>query len=182
MRSKLHIGRTLIPVLALGLLSGAAVVLAQQGMPGIAPLAPLKNALRIAGTPELTPEQEENIQALIKEFRDTHQRPIQNEDIQNARMAYEEAILKGDLAAAASQAEVLGRYQATEIVQRESDAAAFVINVIGILKADPGQADALISQMGTRGFVRMILSLAGGPGGPGPRGGRPPLPPGFVAP
>ena len=51
------------------------------------------------------------------------------------------------------------------MVQRQADTAEFAVSVIGIL--DAGQMDALTTQMGTRGFVRLILSLANRPGGPG---------------
>jgi hypothetical protein len=185
MKTNLLMSRMLIPALALGLASGVPFVLAQPDMPMRAPLAHLKTALQNAGAQELTTEQENSIEALITEFRNSHQRAVQSEEVKNASAAYEDAILRGDSAAAASQAEILGRAQAAAMVQRESDAASFAINVINILRADPGQADALITQMGTRGFVRMILNLVGGPGRPGglgPRGRRPPLPPGFAAP
>jgi hypothetical protein len=184
MKTKLHISRILISLLALGLASGTAIALAQPDMPKMEPLVPLKDALTAAGAPELTSAQEDAIETLVTEFRGAHHGPFENEDIQNARAAYEEAILNGDSAAAASQAAILGKAQADSMVQRESDAADFAVNVIRILKEGPGQADALIAQMGSRNFVRMILSLAGGPrgpGGPGPGRGRP-APPPFVAP
>jgi hypothetical protein len=185
MKRKLPVGRIGIALLVLGLASAVPIAAAQQDTSRMNPLAPLKNALNAAGAPGLTAEQESRIQELLKEFRDTHHGPIQNEDILNARTAYEDAILNGDSAAAAAQARILGSAQAAEMVQRESDAADFAINVINILRADPGQADMVIAQIGARDFVRMILRLAGGPGGPGgpgPRRGQPSLPPEFVAP
>jgi hypothetical protein len=185
MKRKLLLGLIGIALLALGFTSAIPIASAQRDMSRMNPLAPLKNALNTAGAPGLTAEQESRIQELLKEFRDAHRGPIQNEDIPNARTAYEDAILNGDSAAAAAQARVLGNAQAAEMVQRESDAADFAINVINILRADPGQADAVIAQIGERDFVRMILRLVGGPvgpGGPGPRRGQPPLPPESVAP
>jgi len=177
MKKQLNISLLWIPVLAFGLMFGAATVLAQPEMPGPDVLAPLKHALQAAGAAELTSDQESNIQALIQEFREAHQRPLANADIPDARNAYVEAILNGDSAKAASEAETIAKSRLDAMVQREADAAAFAVNVIGILKAGSGQVDALTTQMGTRGFVRLILSLVnppgrGGPGRGGPRAGR----------
>ena len=177
MKTQTKISLLLIPILAIGFICGATAARAQTEMPEMNPLAPLNHALLAAGASELTSEQESEIGALILEFRDAHRRPVQDADLPNARKAYEEAILNGDGAAAASQAEVIAQKQLENFVQRHKDEAAFAISVIGILSADPGQADALITQMGTGGFVRLVLSLVEGPGGPGPmgrRGGPPP--------
>lgn len=174
MKSQLNIRLLLISVLAIGLIASAATVQAQTQR--MAPLAPLKKALQAAGASELSSEQESDIRALILEFRNAHRRPGQDGDGQNARKAYEEAILNGDSAGAAAQAEIIAQAQFDNAVQHQTDAAAFAVDVIGILRADSGQADVLITQMGTRGFVRLILSLVGRPDGPGPMG-RPGGPP-----
>jgi len=178
MRTRLHVSRLLIPALALGLMSGAAVSMAQPDMPPMDTLAPLKAALDDAGASALSSTQESSINALITEFRNAHQKPAQNTDIQHARMAYENAILNGDSATAETQAGIIGAAQAADMVQRETDTAAFAINVLAALKTGSGQIDALTGQLGKSGFVQLILSLAGGPGragGPGgpPRGGGP---------
>jgi hypothetical protein len=181
MRTKVHLGCLLMPVLALGFLSASKVSLAQPAMPALDELARLKNALQAAGASALTPDQESSIQTLIAEFRDAHPKPVPNTALQNARRAYEDAILNGDNATAAAQALIIGNAGAAETVQRETDAADFAIKLIAILRTGSGQADALIAQMGTGGLVRLALSFAGGPGGPGPRMGRP-GPPGFAGP
>jgi hypothetical protein len=143
--------------------------MAQTEMPPRDNLAGLKNALEIAGAPALSSTQESSLTALIAEFRSAH-KPPQNTALQTARTAYENAILSGDSATAASQAVVIGNTQSVEMVQRESDAAVFAINVVNILKTQSGQLDALISKMGSSGAVRLLMNLVGGPGGPG-RGG-----------
>jgi hypothetical protein len=97
---------------------------------------------------------------------------------EGARTAYENAILNGDSATAASEAVALSNARAAGMAQREADAAALAIRIIEVLKVDSTtQVDALVTQLGKSGFVRLILSLAGGPGGFGPGGrgpGRPP--------
>ncbi len=174
MKTRLHTSRLLIPVLTLGLISGITISAAQQDVPPMDALAPLKAALQAAGASALTSAQESSIQTLITQFRNAHQKPAPNTDIQNARTAYEKAILNGDNATAATQAGIIGNAQAADMVQRETDSASFAIGVIAILKTESGQVDALIAQVGTSGFVRMVLGLAGGrPGGFGPRPGGP---------
>jgi hypothetical protein len=170
MKTLMNISLILMPVLVVGLIVGATTALAQMQMPEMNPVAPLNHALRAAGASELSSQQESEIAALILEFRDAHQKSVQNADIADARQAYEEAILDGDSAVAGSQAEFIAKAQLHEIVQHQTDAAAFAVKVIGILSADSGQADVLITQMGTRGFVRLVLGLVDRPGGPGPRG------------
>lgn len=165
MKTQLNIKTLLIPVLTFGLMCGASTALAQQERPRMDPLAMLERALTAAGAPELSSEQETEIRALITEFRDAHPRPVQNADIPDARKAYEEAILSGDSVGAASQAEAIAKERLDHMVQRQADAAVFAVSTIGIL--DSGQVDALTTQMGTRGFVRLILSLANRPGGLG---------------
>ena len=190
MKTRMNISLLLMPVLVVGLIVGATTALAQMQMPEMNPLAPLNHALHAAGASQLSSQQESEITALILEFRDAHQRPVQNADIPNARKAYEEAILAGDTDAAASQAESIAKAQFDDAVQRQKDAVVFAVKVIGILSADSGQADALITQMGTGGFVRLVLGLVDRPGGRGPMGmeggphrgpGRP-LDPGFAIP
>ena len=179
MKTQMNITLLFISVLVFGLMCGATTALAQQERPGVNPLARLERALEASGASELSSEQESEIRALITEFRDAHPRPVQNADIPDARKAYEEAILKGDSAGAAFQAESIAKERLDHMVQRQADAAVFAVNAIGIL--DSGQVDALTTQMGTRGFARLILSLANRParpglmgrqGGFGPRAGR----------
>jgi len=165
MKTQTNIKTLLIPVLAFGLMFGASTALAQQERPRMDPVARLERALTAAGAPELSAGQGDEIRALITDFKDAHPRPAQNADIPDARKAYEEAILNGDSAGAASAAESIAKERLDHMVQRQADAAVFAVSAIGIL--DSLQVDALTTQMGTRGFVRLILSLANRPGGPG---------------
>jgi hypothetical protein len=161
--------RLMIPVLALVLLTGTIAAFAQTEMPAGDNLTGLKNALESAGAPALTSAQESSIKSLITEFRNAHQ-PSQNAVLQNARTTYENAILSGDSTTAIAQASAIGNAQSAEMVQRETAAAAFAINVVYILRTQGGQLDALIAKMGSGGAARLLLNLVGGPGGPG-RGG-----------
>lgn len=188
MKTQMNIKLLFISVLVFGLMCGAAAAQEQPERPRMNVLAPLERALNAAGASELSSEQESEIRALITEFRETHPRPVQNTDIPDARKAYEEAILEGDSNSAAALAESIANERHNNMVQRQADAAVFAVNAIGIL--DSGQVDALTTQMGTRGFARLILSLANRParpglmgrqGGFGPRAGRR-LHAGFAAP
>lgn len=156
-------------ILALTLAVGAATAMAQAGLPARDNLAGLKNALEGAGAAALTSAQESSINTLITEFRNAH-KPTANSALQTARAAYENAILSGDSATAASQAAVIGNAQAAEMAQHESDVALFAIQVASILKTQGSQLDALISKLGSGKAVRLLLGLAGGPGGFGPGG------------
>jgi hypothetical protein len=175
MKTYSNIVRTLMLVLTLGLIGGAVSAFAQSGMPPMDNLAQLKNALKTAGVSALTSAQESSIQALITAFRDAH-KPSPNTAGQDARAAYENAILNGDNATADAQAAILANAQTADRAQRDKDAAAFAINVIAILKTNAGQVEGLVSNMGASRFVKLALGLAGGgPGGFGPRGGGPGL-------
>ncbi len=181
MKNRFHTGRLLIPVLLLGLTGGAALAFAQPEMPSTDILARLKNSLQAAGASALTSPQEASINTLIVEFMNSRQdQPQAAPDDESARTAYEDAILSGDSATATSEAETLANARAAGMAQREAEAAALAIKIIEVLKVDStAQVDAIVTQLGKRGFVRLILSLAGGPGGFGPGGrgpGRPPQP------
>jgi hypothetical protein len=170
MKTCLLISRTLILALALGLIAGAVSAFAQSERPPMDNLAQLKNAIQTAGVSALTSTQESSIQALIIAFRDAH-KPAAVAAGQDARTAYENAILNGDNATAAAQAIILANAQTAAIAQREKDSAAFAISVISILKTNAGQVEKLVANMGASRFVRLVLGLAGGPGGFGTRGG-----------
>lgn len=171
MKKEFCIPLLLASVLLLGIMGTFTLAPAQSDMQAPDPLAGLKNALQNAGATALTSEQESSINALITTFRSTHQ-PSQNTAVQNAQSAYETAILNGDSATAASQAAIIANAQSADMAQRQADAAVFAIGFINILKTESGQVDALIAKLGSSGFVRMVLSLVGGPGGgPGGPGG-----------
>lgn len=168
MRRALFRRCTMSILLAVSLASGIAM--AQPARPPMNPLASLKSALESSGAAALTSAQESSIQTLLTEFRNNHLREEPNASLQGARTAYEEAILGGDSGAAAAQAVVIAIAQSEQMVQRESDLADFAINMVAILKTGDGQLAALTTQLGTSGAVRLLTSLAGGPGrGFGPR-------------
>lgn len=162
----------LIPILVFGLMIGIRQGMSQgqQQPPMPPPVTQLNNALQAAGASALSSAQEESILALIKAFRDAHQ-PQPNAAVQSARAAYESAILNGDSATAASQAQIIAGAQTADILQRETAAAVFAINVLSILKTDSAQFSALKTTLGERGLVRLVLDLEGRPGG-GPGQGR----------
>jgi hypothetical protein len=171
-----------IMIIALALTIGALSAMAQSKQPPQRPpdgLVQLKEALQSAGAAALTSTQESAIQALVKEFREAHRNPP-DASLESARKAYESAILSGDSASVATQAQIIANAQAANSVQREIDSAAFAINVLNILKADSTQYSALTAKLTDSGLLRLILNLAGGPGG-GMRGG-PGGPGGFGGP
>ena len=127
------------------------------------PLVGLKRALQEAGAAALTSPQETSLNALITAFRAAHQtHPAPGADVQNARTAYDNAILSQDGASAANS------------LQRQTDLANFGIDVVKVLTSGGDQVAPLVTRFGSSGAVRLLLSLAGGPGfgrghfGPGP--------------
>ena len=129
------------------------------------PLAHLKNALQEAGAPALTSAQETALDALITAFRSAHQTPpTPGTAVQSARAAYDNAILNQDNAGAAAQAAIIANDQAANSLQRQTELANFGIEVIKVLKSSGDQVTPLVTRFGTGGAVRLVLSLAGGPG------------------
>jgi len=185
MKACVHIIRLLIPVLVVGLMSSAVLVLAQQDRPPVDELAPLKDAIQLAGVSPLTPAQESSILALIETFKNTHT-PSPSTAAQDARTIYENAILYGDTATAENQGEIIWKNREAEIIQHEKDAAIFAINVISILRTNLGQVEGMILRIGGSRLVKVAISLVERPGdagfeppifypglrgsGPGPRG------------
>jgi hypothetical protein len=158
MKISAHISRLLVPALVMGLMSGAALAPAQPERLSIDELAPLKDAIQLAGVTALTSAQESNIRALIATFKNTH-KPSFIAAAQEARTTYENAILYGDNVTAESQAEIIGKAQAAEMIQREKDVAIFAINVISILRSNPGQVEGLVLRFGGSRIVRLAISF-----------------------
>ncbi len=129
------------------------------------PLAGLKRALQEAGAAALTSAQENNITALITAFRAAHEAPpTPGTEVQNARAAYDDAILNQDGAGAAAQAAVIANDQAANSLQRQTDLANFGIEVVKVLRSGGDQVTPLVTRFGSSGAVRLLLGLAGGPG------------------
>ena len=129
------------------------------------PLARLKYALQEAGATALTSDQESTLSALITAFQTAHHTPpAPSTALQNARAAFDTAILNQDSGGAAAQAAIIANEQAANGLQRQIDVANFGIEVIKVLKSSADQVTPLVTRFGTSGAVRLVLSLAGGPG------------------
>src|SRR6266508_3173711 len=155
-------------------LSATLLMLSMAGLDGTGwaqarrtrdPLAGLKRALQEAGAAALTSAQENNITALITAFRAAHEAPpTPGTEVQNARAAYDDAILNQDGAGAAAQAAVIANDQAANSLQRQTDLANFGIEVVKVLRSGGDQVTPLVTRFGSSGAVRLLLGLAGGPG------------------
>jgi hypothetical protein len=137
----------------------------------------LNNALTAAGAMTLTSTQQTSITTLITNFRDSRVPPTQSATASAARTAFETAILAGNGQAAAAQIPTISSEMAANSTKGMQAIAGFCIDVIKVL--DSSQLSLLVKQNGTSGTVRLIESLAGGPGmgggrGPGMMGMRPP--------
>jgi len=140
------------------------------------PLMPLKRALAQAGAPELNQTQADQLNALIKAFREQAKPTGPDESLQAAHKAYDDAILNGDLTGAQSAANVIAAALAAHTSQRLSLEASFRIQALAVIRTNEVQYAALIQRFGTEGVSRIIGGLfhAGfmrGPGG-GPGGGQ----------
>jgi hypothetical protein len=136
-------------------------------------LFPLESALSGAGAAALTTSQEEQLKTLISDFRSSQKPPAPSEAAQTARASYDNAIVACDASAAAAQIPVLVAEQTSNAISRMQAQISFSINVIQILQANANQLNLLQQYLGAGRLVRLIGSLAGGPGG----GPRPPGPP-----
>ncbi|HYE72782.1 MAG TPA: hypothetical protein VEF04_05600 [Blastocatellia bacterium] len=139
------------------------------------PLMPLKQALKEANAPDLSSAQEEQLKTLVQNFREAH-KPEPNEAARDAHRAYDDAILAGDTGAAQAAAQAIVNATTAEAAAHLRDAAALKIQVIAVLKANPGQFNALTQRFGTQGLLGVLNGLVGGgpmrgPGGPGGPGG-----------
>lgn len=166
MKTRVHISRLLIPALVVGLMSSTVLVFAQQDRPLMDELAPLKDAIQLAGVSPLTPAQESSILALIEAFKNTHDF-LPGTAEQDARNIYENAILYGDSATAENQAEIIWKNREAKIIQHEKDAALFAINVISILRTNLGQVEGMILRIGGSRLVKLAIGLVEKPGDAG---------------
>ena len=151
------------------MLAGTALAQGRMGrMGGGQPwdlLMPLKNALQNAGAAALSSDQETKIKTLITNFRAANPPAAPSADVQAARLAYDNAILAGQATAAAAQIPTLVANQTSQASGRMMADATFAIAAVQALGSD--QVTALVNRMGSGGVVRLIESLAGGPGGMG---------------
>ena len=168
-----------VRLLMVVLMSMAAVIagVAQgRGGPGFG-VDGLNNALTNAGAPAMSSAQQAAITDLITSFRQSQAPPSRSAAASAARTAYENAILAGNAETAVAQVPILAGEMATNNGNRLKAVAGFAVGVIRVL--DTSQLSLLVKQIGSSGVVRLVESLAGGPGmgggrGPGMMGMRPP--------
>ncbi len=149
------------------IVSGAKIAPAQRGQQP-EPLGFLKRVLTEASAPELTSEQELQLNTLVTNFRNAMPKDP-NEALGAARAAYNGAIIAGDLATAQAQATIISDYHAAQISARVQATAKFQIDVMTVLKSG-GQLDVLRQKLGDERLVGLVGSLVEGP----PFGGRRP--------
>jgi hypothetical protein len=158
---------TVMAFCVVSMLAGTALAQGRMGRggpgQGQGSLAPLKMTLQNAGATALTPDQETQITTLITNFRAANPPAAPGADVQAARARYDDAILAGQTAAASAQIPILVANQNSQASARMMAQTAFAIAVVQVLT--PDQISALQKSIGTGGTVRVIESLAGGPGG-----------------
>ncbi|HKX27465.1 MAG TPA: hypothetical protein VJ302_07225 [Blastocatellia bacterium] len=170
--------------LACTILVVTTIAMARQ-QPRPDPLGFLKHVLVEVGAPALTSDQETQLKTLVTNLHTAQS----DETLKTARTAYTDAILAGDLDAAAAQATIVSNRMAELSKTRMQTMAKFQIDVIAVLK-NGGQLEPLKSKFGSERLVEMIGHLVGGPplgpgrpgfgpGGFGPGGFGPPPPEKF---
>lgn len=153
------------------MISSAIIAVAQpQQRPQRDALGFLKRALTEATAPALTAAQETQLNALIASFREA-QPDGPDEQLDEARTAYNNAVLAGDASTAAAQTAIIANRSAALTTTRLQADAQFKIAVLAVLKSG-GQWDALQQKFGAERVLGIVGSLAGGrgfggPGGPG---------------
>ena len=153
-----------LATLAMGLLAmGSGLIWGQPSPPD--PLARLNRALTDAGAPALNSTQEAQLTALITTARSNRPGHQPSPEVQAARAAYNNALLAGDTNTAVAQAAVIANATTAEIKTRLEADANFVVQALNILKSNGDQIGALQKSIGNEGLLRLVSSLAGGPGG-----------------
>ena len=157
-------------VLAMILFLSSGALWAQEHQFQRNPLKGLKGGLTAAGAPELTSEQEEQLRALLAEFRQTQRNERPGTELRQARQAYQDAVLNSDGAAAQLQAEMIANQTAATTLSKLENQASLKIQFLNILTQD--QVDAVLQRSGTAGLFRLL-----GTSGPDRRPGRGSTPP-----
>jgi hypothetical protein len=168
-RMKVFVG---VGVLAAACLVSVLPLLAQTTakMPARDLLMPLKRALEVAGAPALTGTQETQLNTLIKDFRSNNAPQPPSAEVKAARRAYESAILSGDAVSAGKQITIIVDDNAARETARMNAMAKFAVTALSVLGTNADQTKLLQKQFGNQGVVRIIESVAGGPGIGGGRG------------
>jgi hypothetical protein len=155
---------TVIALLLCAITGGMTVTMAAPAKERNA-LAGLSRAISRAGAAALTSDQQAQLNALVA----TYQAALPDEEdevLEAAREAYDDAILAGNLTAAATQATIIANRTAALTTARLQARAQFLVGVLAVLRSG-GQLDALIAAFGED----RVLDLIGGSGGAG-HGGR----------
>ncbi len=169
--------RLVVATLAIGLLAIGSGLIWAQTTSTVDHLARLNRALADAGAPALTTTQEQQLNALITTARSSRQGRGPSAEVQAARTAYDNALLAGDTNTAVAQAAIIASATTSDLRARLEADANFVVQALNVLKSNGDQIGALQRSIGNAGLLRLVSSLAGGPGGgfgggPRPRGGR----------
>lgn len=136
------------------------------------PYAALKRALTQAAAPALSTAQETALTTLVNEFKAAL--PDEDDEVlDNAREAYDAAIIAGDLAAAQAQITIITTRTAQLQDARMQAQVKFSIGALGVLRTG-GQYDLLVAKYGSDRVLGMItlLTARGGKGPDGPGDGR----------
>jgi hypothetical protein len=144
--------------------AGVVAANAQTARPTPDSLRGLKRALETAGAPALSTQQEEQLKALIQQFRESRKSQEPDAALGAARKAYHEAILAGDAAAANAQAQTIANLVATDSSESLKAESSLAIQALAIIKSNSQQFDALVQKFGNSGVSRLMSSL--------PRAGR----------
>ncbi len=185
MNRKLNFVTLFLLSLALGAFQLAGAQIAQRQPPPPPPPDPLgmlRHALKGAGAPDLTSQQEDQLISLIKQFREANKPAGPDEALRDAHQAYEAAILAGNSGAANAAAQTIANKVAAVTGARLQAEAGFKIQALAILRSNEQQYHALVQHIGTQGISHILGAMAGGPGphgpgGPGGPGGPPPAGP-----
>ncbi len=154
--------------IALVCLALSGSVRAQMGPGGNTPRRPdpvamLNNSLESAGAAQLGTDQQQQLTAIVNDYRAAHQPPqngARDQGIQGAKKDLEAAILSKNAAAADAAADKMSAQITGRATNTIRDLARFEIQVLGVLTAD--QVNALRTQYGNEGLLRSLGSLAGG--------------------
>ena len=147
-------------VMAIVLLTVTSGLWAQDRQFQRNPLRGLKVGLKAANAPELTSEQEEQLRALLAEFRETTRDSRPGPEVREASQAYQKAILSSDGAAARLQAEIIANHTAATTVSQLENQAGLKIQFLNILTQD--QLEAVLQHNGTAGLFRLLGTSSSG--------------------
>jgi hypothetical protein len=132
----------------------------------------LRRAIAEANATALSADQETQINTLLSAYKAA---PPDGEDdvLEAAREAFDNAVLAGDLAAAQTQAAILANRASTLTAGRLQAEAVFEIGVLAALKSG-GQLDPLIQKFGNERVLGLMDSIIGRSFGDGPSWMNPP--------